>query len=82
MNEIDIITEHYNAKQAKIKAISDVLAKKSTKISNVELPDGSTQTVSQTQNPFSGKPVYTVAKDDKNVMTFATKKQLLDYLGE
>jgi hypothetical protein len=30
----------------------------------------------------SGKEVYTSSKDGKNVMTFSTKKQLLDYLGD
>jgi hypothetical protein len=70
-------------KLAKINLIASAI-KFSTaepKIAEKTLPDGSKQKVTQIFDN-SGKPVYSVSHNDKNVMTFSTKKQLLEYLGD
>ena len=69
-------------KRAKIDAIANALKFSTTepKIAETILPDGSKQKVTQLFD--GGKTTFSISSNDKNVMTFATKKQLLDYLGE
>lgn len=68
-------------KRAKVSDLTKAL--KATQFENVslstKLPDGSTQNVFVNLDK-TGKAIYTACKDDKNIMTFSNKKQLLDYL--
>lgn len=56
---------------------NSILPKNAEKI----LPDGTKQMVTKSLDLF-GKDVYTVTNNDKNVMSFTTKKQLMDFLKD
>jgi hypothetical protein len=56
---------------------NSILPKNAEKI----LPDGTKQMVTKSLDLF-GKEVYTVTNNDKNVMSFTTKKQLMDFLKD
>jgi len=82
MNEFEKFLQRENERKSNIDTIANAL-KSNFETKNAERvsPDGSKQMATKSFNPF-GKEVYTASKDGKNVMTFSTKKQLLDYLGE
>lgn len=67
----------------KINLIADALkfSTSEPKIATKDLPDGSIQKVSEIFSS-SGNSIYTVEKNDKNTMTFSSKKQLMDFLGD
>lgn len=82
MNEYEAFIKKENERKENISKIADALksnlqAKHAEKI----LPDGTKQMVTKQFDPW-GKEVYSASKDGKNVMTFSSKKQLLDYLGD
>jgi len=82
MNEFENFIKKENERRTNINKLAEVL-KSNLDAKNAEkiLPDGTKQMVTKSFNPF-GKEIYTASKDGKNTMTFSTKKQLLDYLGE
>ena len=82
MNEFEAFIKREEERKSKINTIANAL-KSNFEPKNAETisPDGSKQMVTKSFNS-SGKEVYTSSKDGKNVMTFSSKKQLLDYLGE
>ncbi len=81
--QIKSFMEFTEKSRAKIDNIANAL--KATqfehKTAEKSLADGSKQQVFQMQGR-DGKPVYVASRDDKNTMTFSTKKQLMDYLDE
>ncbi len=81
--QIKSFMEFTEKKRAKIDNITNALkaTQFESKTAEKQLSDGSKQQVFQTQGR-DGKPVYVASKDDKNTMTFTSKKQLLDYLDE
>ena len=82
MDDFEILLNMHKKKQENIEKISNALINTSKKAENLDtkLPNGSTQQVTLYQN--NGKTVFTTSVDNKNVMTFSTRKQLLDYLEE
>lgn len=82
MDEFAKLKALHEEKQAKIKKLSEALSKDvAPKIAETQNVDGSKQKVTKSYNPW-GKEIYTVAKDEKNVMTFGSKKQLIEYLDK
>jgi hypothetical protein len=81
MNEYEKFFQREHERKSNIDTIANALKSNfETKNAETISPDGSKQMVTKSFNS-SGKEVYTSSKDGKNVMTFSTKKQLLDYLG-
>jgi hypothetical protein len=83
MSTQDEFIKMTESKRAKIDAIANALkfSTSEPKVAEKKLPDGSNQKVTQITDS-SGKQIFSVSKDDKNVMTFTTKKQLMDFLGD
>lgn len=82
MNDFDKFKELHDKKQEQIKKLSEALKKDiAPKIAETQNTDGSKNKVIKNYNPW-GKEIYTVSKDEKDVMTFGTKKQLMDYLDK
>lgn len=79
----DQFIKENNDKKDKINLIANALKSSALEAKNtdVKLQDGSVQQVTQTINPF-GREVYVVSNNNKNTVTFSTKKQLIDYLKE
>ena len=80
---IDSFISNYEKNKSNIDTIANALKQTANTTKNGEtiLPDGSIQKVSKSLGA-NGKPVFTVTKNDKNTMTFSTKKQLTEYLGD
>jgi hypothetical protein len=80
---IDKFMEQTEKSKSKINAIAEALKQtaSSPKTGETVLADGTVQRVYKSAGP-NGKSIFTVTKNDKNTMTFSTKKQLTDYLGE
>ena len=84
MEDFEKFINLHNQKKEKIAKLADAIQNLSSiepKFAEKELPDGSTQKIGKVINS-TGLPVYTVSKDDKNIMTFTSKNQLFDYLGD
>jgi hypothetical protein len=82
-DSLEKVLKMQQERQERINKIAEAVKSNSIEPKTAEkiLPNGTKQMVTKALD-FSGKEVYTVSNDDKNFMSFTTKKQLMDFLKD